>query len=78
VENEWGKLEQPELFRPHRRLAAGDALLVEQVDRLLGLNATDWYGLRLAPAAPRCLWLSSTADHYAPDDDKKPAARGGR
>lgn len=49
VENESGaKLERPELFRILDSAQAGDILLIEQVDRLSRLNATDWIKLRTA------------------------------
>lgn len=47
VENESGaKLERPELFRLLDDCRPGDVLLVEQVDRLSRLTATDWTRLR--------------------------------
>lgn len=47
VENESGaKLERPELFRLLENTQPGDVLLLEQVDRLSRLNASDWKKLR--------------------------------
>lgn len=47
VENESGaKLDRPELLRLIGDCHPGDLLLVEQVDRLTRLNATDWEKLR--------------------------------
>lgn len=46
-ENESGaKLDRPELFRLLRNTQPGDALLLEQVDRLSRLNGDDWQKLR--------------------------------
>ncbi|NNU59091.1 recombinase family protein [Ochrobactrum soli] len=47
TENESGaSLQRPELFRLLADSRPGDILLVEQVDRLSRLNATDWERLR--------------------------------
>ncbi len=47
IENESGaKLARPELFRLLSDAKPGDILLVEQVDRLSRLNASDWERLR--------------------------------
>jgi DNA invertase Pin-like site-specific DNA recombinase len=47
VENESGaKLARPELFRLIADSKPGDILLIEQVDRLSRLTATDWQKLR--------------------------------
>ena len=47
IENESGaSLQRPELFRLLSDCEPGDALLVEQVDRLSRLNAADWQRLR--------------------------------
>jgi DNA invertase Pin-like site-specific DNA recombinase len=47
VENESGaKLARPELFRLLNDSSPGDILLLEQVDRLSRLNASDWESLR--------------------------------
>lgn len=47
VENESGaKLSRPELFRLLSDARPGDVLLIEQVDRLSRLTATDWQKLR--------------------------------
>ncbi|WP_277971440.1 recombinase family protein [Sphingomonas echinoides] len=47
VENESGaKLDRPELFRLLADSEPGDVLLVEQVDRLSRLSASDWIRLR--------------------------------
>lgn len=47
VENESGaKLARPELFRLLRDSHPGDVLLIEQVDRLSRLTASDWQRLR--------------------------------
>lgn len=47
IENESGALlKRPELFRLLRDCKAGDVLLVEQVDRLSRLNASDWEHLK--------------------------------
>lgn len=47
IENESGaSLNRPELFRLLSDCQAGDILLIEQVDRLSRLNATDWERLK--------------------------------
>jgi len=47
VENESGaSLKRPELFRLLSDAKPGDVLLIEQVDRLSRLNATDWERLK--------------------------------
>ncbi|MDP4532518.1 recombinase family protein [Marinobacter salarius] len=47
VENESGaSLKRPELFRLLSDCQQGDVLLVEQVDRLSRLNASDWESLK--------------------------------
>lgn len=47
LENESGaSLKRPELFRLLADCQEGDILLVEQVDRLSRLNATDWESLK--------------------------------
>lgn len=47
VENESGsKLSRPELFRLLHEAHSGDVLLVEQVDRLSRLTASDWERLK--------------------------------
>lgn len=47
VENDSGaKLTRPELFRLLSDCQPGDVLLLEQVDRLSRLNATDWESLK--------------------------------
>jgi DNA invertase Pin-like site-specific DNA recombinase len=52
VENESGaKLARPELFRLLADAHAGDILLVEQVDRLSRLTASDWEALKAQMAA---------------------------
>ena len=52
IENESGaKLARPELFRLLSDAHQGDILLVEQVDRLSRLTATDWEQLKHALAA---------------------------
>lgn len=54
VENESGaSLQRPELFRLLGDCQPGDVLLVEQVDRLSRLNATDWEKLKAEIAAKR-------------------------
>lgn len=54
VENESGaKLDRPELMRLLADCQPGDALLVEQVDRLSRLNAADWDRLKAEIAAKR-------------------------
>jgi DNA invertase Pin-like site-specific DNA recombinase len=54
VENESGtKLARPELFRLLSDARPGDILLVEQVDRLSRLTATDWERLKGELAAHR-------------------------
>lgn len=48
IENESGaKLARPELFRLLSDARPGDILLIEQVDRLSRLTATDWQKLRV-------------------------------
>jgi len=52
VENESGaKLARPELFRLLSDARPGDILLIEQVDRLSRLTATDWEKLKAELAA---------------------------
>lgn len=54
VENESGaKLQRPELFRLLADARPGDILLVEQVDRLSRLTASDWERLKMELAAKR-------------------------
>lgn len=54
VENESGaKLARPELFRLLSDAHPGDILLIEQVDRLSRLNATDWGKLKVELSARR-------------------------
>lgn len=54
TENESGaSLQRPELFRLLADCQPGDVLLVEQVDRLSRLNATDWEKLKADIAAKR-------------------------
>jgi len=52
VENESGaKLARPELFRLLADACEGDILLIEQVDRLSRLTASDWEALKVKLAA---------------------------
>lgn len=54
TENESGtKLDRPELFRLIADASPGDVLLVEQVDRLSRLTATDWETLKTLLSAKR-------------------------
>jgi len=54
LENESGaSLKRPELFRLLADSKPGDVLLIEQVDRLSRLNATDWERLKAEIAAKR-------------------------
>ncbi|WP_441260822.1 recombinase family protein [Bradyrhizobium sp. 521_C7_N1_3] len=54
VENESGaKLARPELFRLLADACEGDILLIEQVDRLSRLTASDWEGLKAKLAAKK-------------------------
>ena len=54
IENESGaKLARPELFRLLADAQPGDMLLVEQVDRLSRLTASDWERLKLEISARR-------------------------
>lgn len=54
LENESGaSLKRPELFRLLSDCQPGDVLLVEQVDRLSRLNATDWEKLKTEIAAKK-------------------------
>lgn len=54
VENESGAtLDRPELFRLIKDASEGDVILIEQVDRLSRLNATDWETLKLKLAEKR-------------------------
>lgn len=54
VENESGaKLDRPELFKLIKDASTGDVLLIEQVDRLSRLNASDWEALKLKLAEKR-------------------------
>lgn len=47
------KLQRPELFRLIGDASPGDVLLIEQVDRLSRLNASDWEALKLKLAEKR-------------------------
>ena len=72
VENESGaKLARPELFRLLADAHTGDILLVEQVDRLSRLTASDWEVLKAELAAKRLRvvaldlptsWMMATAN----------------
>lgn len=72
VENESGsKLARPELFRLLKDSRPGDVLLVEQVDRLSRLKASDWEKLKAEIAARQVRvvaldlptsWMMATAD----------------
>lgn len=72
VENESGaKLARPELFRLLADAHTGDILLVEQVDRLSRLTATDWEVLKSELATKRVRvvaldlptsWMMATAN----------------
>jgi DNA invertase Pin-like site-specific DNA recombinase len=72
VENESGaKLARPELFRLLADAHSGDILLVEQVDRLSRLTASDWEVLKAELAAQRIRvvaldlptsWMMATAN----------------
>jgi DNA invertase Pin-like site-specific DNA recombinase len=72
VENESGaKLARPELFRLLADAHSGDILLVEQVDRLSRLTASDWEMLKAELAAKRIRvvaldlptsWMMATAN----------------
>lgn len=54
IENESGaRLDRPELFKLIKDAHQGDVLLVEQVDRLSRLTATDWEILKARLAAKR-------------------------
>ncbi|WP_298356961.1 recombinase family protein [Rhodoblastus sp.] len=54
IETESGaRFDRPELFRLLADCAAGDVLLVEQVDRLSRLNAHDWENLKAQISAKR-------------------------
>ncbi|MFW7358321.1 MAG: recombinase family protein [Brucella sp.] len=54
LENESGaSLQRPELFRLLSDCQPGDVLLVEQVDRLSRLNASDWEKLKTEIAAKK-------------------------
>ena len=75
VENESGaSLKRPELFRLLADCQAGDVLLVEQVDRLSRLNATDWERLKaeIATKGVRIVALDLPTSHSMatanPDD----------
>ena len=55
IQNESGaKLARPELFRLIGDSKPGDALLIEQVDRLSRLTEADWKKLRAELDARRC------------------------
>jgi DNA invertase Pin-like site-specific DNA recombinase len=72
IENESGaKLARPELFRLLADAHSGDILLVEQVDRLSRLTASDWEALKTQLAAKRIRvvaldlptsWMMATAN----------------
>ncbi len=75
IENEFGaKLQRPELFRLLGNSKPGDILLIEQVDRLSRLSASDWLKLRseldarqirvVALDLPTSWQLASTSDEF--------------
>ncbi|TCL91846.1 DNA invertase Pin-like site-specific DNA recombinase [Rhizobium sp. PP-WC-2G-219] len=75
VENESGaKLARPELFRLLSDALPGDVLLIEQVDRLSRLTASDWQKLRgeldarqvrvVALDLPTSWMLAATSDDF--------------
>jgi DNA invertase Pin-like site-specific DNA recombinase len=75
VENESGaKLARPALFRLIADSRPGDVLLIEQVDRLSRLTATDWQKLRadldqkqirvVALGLPTSWMLAAPADEF--------------
>ncbi|MDW9468671.1 resolvase [Sinorhizobium meliloti] len=75
IENESGaKLDRPELFRLLSDARPGDILLIEQVDRLSRLTASDWQKLRneldtrqvriVALDLPTSWMLASSADDF--------------
>ena len=75
IENESGaKLQRPELFRFFGDCKPGDILLIEQVDRLSRLSASDWLKLRseldarqirvVALDLPTSWQLASTSDEF--------------
>jgi len=77
IENESGaKLDRPELFRllDDCQSDGGDILLVEQVDRLSRLNASDWQKLKDQIAAKRvrvvALDLPTSHQLIAPPQDE--------
>lgn len=66
VENESGaSLQRPELFRLLDVAQPGDVMLIEQVDRLSRLNATDWQKLRstIASKGVRVVALDLPTSH---------------
>ncbi len=75
LENESGaKLARPELFRLLSDCEPGDILLVEQVDRLSRLTATDWERLKAELSTRRIKvvaldlptsWMMATTDEFA-------------
>lgn len=74
LENESGaSLQRPELFRLLADSQPGDVLLIEQVDRLSRLNATDWERLKSEIAAKRvrvvALDLPTSHQLAQPGDD---------
>src|SRR5277367_6298638 len=74
VENESGaKLARPELFRLIADSKPGDVLLIEQVDRLSRLTASDWRKLRAELDAKQirvvALDLPTSWQLAAPADD---------
>lgn len=49
IENESGvKLQRPELFRLLETAEPGDAILIEQIDRITRLSEGDWHKLNLS------------------------------
>ena len=47
IENESGaKLQRPELFRLLETAEPGDAILIEQIDRITRLSEEDWHKLK--------------------------------
>jgi len=73
MENESGAtLSRPELFRVLDVAQAGDVLLVEQVDRISRLNATDWQTLRhtITAKGVRLVALDLPTSHQFLQDDE--------
>lgn len=74
IENESGaKLQRPELFRLLDTAEPGDAILIEQIDRITRLSEEDWYKLKSIILDNRIKVISldlPTSHNFASIDDE--------